>query len=124
MSLNIKFRLSRRRWPRLRYFYCGGMYDHDPHLLAVLTRTLAKFVSVSRTIEENLLSHSILQRSEENCKEICELAMQSKHAHLLISRWVSSYTTYLSKRYYPLSATSQAHRLEESVNSVSLEMTL
>lgn len=29
---------------------------------------LAKFVSVSRTIEENLLSHSILQRSEENCK--------------------------------------------------------
>ena len=79
----IKFRFSRRR--RLRYFYCGGMCDHDPHPLAVLTRTLAKFVSVSRTIEENLLSHSILQRSEQNCKEICQLAMQSKDAHLLIS---------------------------------------
>ena len=48
----IKFRFSRRR--RLRYFYCGGMCDRDPHPLAVLTRTLAKFVSVSRTIEENL----------------------------------------------------------------------
>lgn len=60
------FRFSRRR--RLRYFYCGGMCDRDPHPLVVLTRTLAKFVSVSRTIEENLLSHSILQRSEENCK--------------------------------------------------------
>lgn len=81
----IKFRFSRRRWLRLRYSYCGGMCDRDPHRLAVLTRTLAKFVSVSRTIEENLLSHSILQRSEENCKEICELAMQSKDAHLLIS---------------------------------------
>ena len=79
----IKFRFSRRR--RLRYFYCGGMCDRDPHPLAVLTRTLAKFVSVSRTIEENLLSHSILQRSEQNCKEICQLAMQSKDAHLLIS---------------------------------------
>lgn len=81
----IKFRFSRRRWLRLRYFYCGGICDRDPHCLAVLTRTLAKFVSVSRTIEENLLSHSILQRSEENCKEICELATQSKDAHLLIS---------------------------------------
>ena len=81
----IKFRFSRRRWLRLRYSYCGGMCDRDPHRLAVLTRTLAKFVSVSRTIEENLLSHSILQRSEQNCKEICELAMQSKDAHLLIS---------------------------------------
>lgn len=81
----IKFRFSRRRWLRLRYSYCGGMCDRDPHRLAVLTRTLAKFVSVSRTIEENLLSHSILQRSEENRKEICELAMQRQRCHLLIS---------------------------------------
>ena len=81
----IKFRFSRRRWLRLRYSYCEGMCDRDPHRSAVLTRTLAKFVSVSRTIEENLLSHSILQRSEQNCKEICELAMQTKDAHLLIS---------------------------------------
>lgn len=81
----IKFRFSRRRWLRLRYSYCEGMCDRDPQRLAVLTRTLAKFVSVSRTIEENLLSHSILQRSEQNCKEICQLAMQSKDAHLLIS---------------------------------------
>lgn len=41
-------------------YYC--FQDRRPH---VLTRTLARFVSVSRTMEENLFSHSISSTTEK-----------------------------------------------------------
>ena len=55
---------------KLNWRYCKGMCDQSTHKTDQnrnqLTRTLAKFVSVSRTIEENLSSHSIARRSDKN----------------------------------------------------------